>query len=150
MDEDKTKPIVKKVRNSVDRTSRANSTAAGTTLEKVPVEEKEKKSARAEEAHRSANSETGQMKLDEWKMEKEKMREKALMTDRVIIEERMSEEVINLEYRNLLQRNIIGDWLRYQSEGSTLALKPRADVTSSPKQGSISGPTKMTCILQTF
>ena len=95
MDEDKTKPIVKKFRNSVDRTSRANSTAAGTTLEKVPVQEEEKNSTRAEEAHRRANGETGQMELDEWKKEKEKMREKALVTDRVIIEERMSEEVIN-------------------------------------------------------
>ena len=98
MDEDKTKSLVKKVRNSVDRTSRANNTAAGTTLEKLPAQEKEKNSPRAEEAHSSANGETGQMKLDEWKMEKEKLREKALMTDRVIIEKRMSEEVINLEY----------------------------------------------------
>ena len=35
------------------------------------------------------------------------------------------------------------------AKGSTQILKPRADITGSPKQG-VSGPTKMTCILQIF
>ena len=82
MDEEKIKPTVKKVQSS----------AAGTTLEKV--QEREKRSTTAAEAHSSENVETGQMKLDEWKMEKEKLRNKALMTDRVTIEKRIPEEVI--------------------------------------------------------
>ena len=36
---------------------------------------------------------------------------------------------------------------KHASEGSTLALEPRADVTRSPKQG-ISRPTKSTDVLQ--
>ena len=62
------------------------------TLEKV--QESEKRSTTAEEAHSSENVETRQMKLDEWKIEKEKLRNKALMTDRVNIEKRIPEEVI--------------------------------------------------------
>ena len=92
MDEEKIKPTVKKVRNVIESTPRANSSAAGTTLEKV--QEREKRSTTAAEAHSSENVETGQMKLDEWKMEKEKLRNKALMTDRVTIEKRIPEEVI--------------------------------------------------------
>ena len=38
---------------------------------------------------------------------------------------------------------------KYQREGSTLALKPRADVSRSPNRG-ISGQTKKTDVLQNF
>ena len=38
---------------------------------------------------------------------------------------------------------------KHASEKSTLALKPRADVTRSPKQG-ISSPTKRIYVLQIF
>ena len=37
---------------------------------------------------------------------------------------------------------------KHASEKSTLTLNPRADITKSPKQGYISGPTKRTCVLQ--
>ena len=37
---------------------------------------------------------------------------------------------------------------KHANEKSTLALNPRADITKSPNQGYISGPTKRTCVLQ--